>query len=452
MPRHPTSSCPAGPKRPDSFESNLTKDELLGRSKAPATPDSSSINQSQVASPVWDSLSSFFTFVKQSVEPAWSASEGKQRSDGIDAWLDAEAVKAKRQLRIMLQGDGKQMEIFGKQARLISTPLSEEEETRLRIQVKESILGGIKEILYELLDEAQNEAQNETHEEHEEQHTNQTSHSVEKLREALEYHDLDDDGAITAQILWSVCQQPEFQTDFQQHGVALQKLGLDEQHPDFTCTCKADQTTLAQLKRVFDHHYTPTDHDWFHFDSRNHPGIRETQIERPTHTLSITDLSISMNRGRRSRWMHIFDDCTCIVFLADLAQYDENLGEDETPSKLHEALTVFESIANVPKFAHKPFLLVLTNVTVFKAKLDVSPLSKTFPDYAGQDAEEALEFLRNRFLQLDKREEGVHISVSDISNPVSLTQVLDDLETSVLKNVLENVDEAHSPSVDGGFD
>ncbi|KAH7141396.1 G-protein alpha subunit-domain-containing protein [Dactylonectria estremocensis] len=417
-----------GPERPDSFESSLTKDELLGRPGAVAAPDGS-----QVASPVWNTLSSFFTYVKQSVEPAWSASEGKERSDGIDAWLDAEAVKAKRQLRIMLQGDGKQMEIFGKQARLISTPLSEEEETRLRIQVRETILGGIKEALYELLDEVQNET-------HEEQHTGQSSRSVESLRQALEDYDPDDDGAIQAQVLWSICQQPRFHSDFQQHGVTMQKLGLEE-NLEITCTCKADHISLHQLKRVFAHDYTPTDHDWFHFDSRHRPG--ETQIERSTHTLSITDLSISMNRGQRSKWMHIFDDCTCILFLADLAQYDEYLDEDETSTKLHDALALFESIVNVSKFAHKPFLLILTNVTVFKAKLELAqnPLSKTFPDYAGQDAEEVIAFLRNRFLQLDKREEGVHISVSDISDPASLTQVLDDWETSVLKDVLENVDE-----------
>ncbi|OMH81281.1 Guanine nucleotide-binding protein subunit alpha [Zancudomyces culisetae] len=83
-------------------------------------------------------------------------------------------------------------------------------------------------------------------------------------------------------------------------------------------------------------------------------------------------------------------------------EYDQVLIEDESSNRMHEALTLFDSICNSRWFSKTSIILFLNKIDLFKEKLPKSPLENHFPDYkGGQNIEAAKEYLLQRFTSLN---------------------------------------------------
>lgn len=95
--------------------------------------------------------------------------------------------------------------------------------------------------------------------------------------------------------------------------------------PSCSCSCDLNRSVISQLERVFASDYTPTAHDYLHFDQRQPVGIyREAQLERGAHPFVFIDVGVGMSSScGRSKWMHFFTECQCVVFAADLTLYDQ---------------------------------------------------------------------------------------------------------------------------------
>jgi len=88
-------------------------------------------------------------------------------------------------------------------------------------------------------------------------------------------------------------------------------------------------------------------------------------------------------RSERRKWINCFENVTAVVFLVAISEYDQLLLEDETVNRMHEALTLFDSICNSRWFVKTAIILFLNKIDRFKEKLPISPLSKYFPDFEG---------------------------------------------------------------------
>ncbi|KAM0421303.1 hypothetical protein ACHAPT_010832 [Fusarium lateritium] len=412
------------------------KDDFAGTSdKGPSDtlPDNDSANKGWLF-PALETVSSYIQLPKASSLTSWYSTEGKQRSDDIDKWLEAEGIRSKSCFRAILMGDREETEIFWKQSRLLSEPLSEEEQHALQNEVRRVFLQKFSDHLTDLVERVENKrksAESDT----------SASNFLETLQRTLETRDSGENDTAQAQRLISMCQDPDFHEAFQQEKSMLEDkdgeiLGFEQ--PKFsTCTCDADRITFRQLQRVFSPNYHATEHDWFHFDHRFPSMIRETRVNMTDYSLAITD--VLMRGCRISRWMHLFDDCACILFVADIARYCVPIEEDETYNVLQSTLLIFESIVTAERFLKKPIHLVLSNTTAFEAKLSVHPLADFFPEYTGNDVEEATQFLVKKFLELVKKHEHVTVSTSDITALTGIGRVLDDLERAVLKPLVEEL-------------
>ncbi|WAO92305.1 Hypothetical protein NCS54_00980800 [Fusarium falciforme] len=407
-----------------------------GKGPSDTLPNNDSGNNRGWLFPALETVSSYIPIPKASSLTSWYSTEGKQRSDDIDRWLEAEGIRSQRCFRAILLGDRDQTQTFWKQSRLLSEPLSEEEQQSLRSEVRRVFLEQFWNHLTERIDRLEKKRQNSEADE-------PTSNLLEILQQTLETQDGESDTA-QAERLISMCQDSDFQEAFQQERNILEEkdgelLGI-EQPKISTCTCGADSFTLSQLQRVFSPNYQATEHDWFHFDHRFPSMVRETQVNMTDYSLAITD--VLMNSCRRSRWLHLYDDCACMLFVADISRYwirVEDVMDYENYDLLKGTILTFESIANSERLSKKPLHLVLSNITAFKAQLTIHPLVDSFPEYTGTSDEEAIQFVVKEFLAVVKKRDVINVSTSDITALTGIGKVLDDLEKTVLKPLVEEL-------------
>jgi guanine nucleotide-binding protein subunit alpha len=70
---------------------------------------------------------------------------------------------------------------------------------------------------------------------------------------------------------------------------------------------------------------------------------------------------------------------------------------------MQEAMTLFESVANSRWFIKTSIILFLNKIDLFRAKLPISPLVNTFPEYkGGADYDSACAFLLEKFVGLNQ--------------------------------------------------
>ncbi|RSL98496.1 hypothetical protein CDV31_012563 [Fusarium ambrosium] len=419
----------------------MSKDETVSSSdkgSSDTLPNNDSGNRGWLF-PALETVSSYIPIPKASSLTSWYSTEGKQRSDDIDRWLEAEGIRSQRCFRAILLGDREQTETFWKQSRLLSEPLSEEELQSLRCEVRRVFLERFWNEITMIVDRVEKKRQDE-------ESDDPTSDFLETLQKILEIQESGESETTQAERLISMCQDPDFREAFQQEKDTLEDKDAEllgfKQPKISTCTCDADRYTLTQLQRVFAPNYQATEHDWFHFDHRFPSMVRETQVNMTDYSLAITD--VLMSSCRRSRWLHLYDDCACMLFVADISRYwirIEEVMDFENYDLLKGTIQVFESIANSDRLSKKPLHLVLSNVTAFKAQLTLHPLVESFPEYTGTTDEEAIQFVVKEFLAVVKKRDVVNVSTSDITALTGIGRVLDDLERTVLKPLVEELGE-----------
>ncbi|KAI8375096.1 G protein alpha subunit [Choanephora cucurbitarum] len=152
------------------------------------------------------------------------------------------------------------------------------------------------------------------------------------------------------------------------------------------------------IERIGDSGYLPTDQDVLRSRVKT-TGIAETKFVFDTLTYRMLD--VGGQRSERKKWIHCFEDVTAIIFLVAISEYDQVLVEDESVNRMQEALTLFDSICNSRWFEKTSTILFLNKIDLFKQKLPHTPLSDYFPDYKGDNYEQASKYLMQRFVSLN---------------------------------------------------
>jgi len=143
----------------------------------------------------------------------------------------------------------------------------------------------------------------------------------------------------------------------------------------------------------------------------NFQGRTENEPEKITYEV----VDVGGQRNERKKWIKMFSDVKAIIFLVNLAGYNQVLFEDKHRNRMAEALEVFGQITgwrdeskrpikkkNVIQgsdiFKNVPIYLLLNKKDIFETMIHKVGLNKTFPDYKGANkCDQAIEFIKKKF-------------------------------------------------------
>ncbi|GAB1731400.1 hypothetical protein NU195Hw_g5882t1 [Hortaea werneckii] len=182
---------------------------------------------------------------------------------------------------------------------------------------------------------------------------------------------------------------------------------------------------FADVDRLFAKDYLPSDQDILRARLRT-TGISETIFD--TGNLTYRMFDVGGQRSERKKWIHVFDNVQVVLFLVAISGYDHVLVEDRNGNQMHEALMLFESIANSKYFEKSALILFLNKIDLFRDKITsgAAPIREHFPDYTGgdTDVEAGQEFFARKFKNLVRdpgKEAYVHYTNATDTNLLDKT-------------------------------
>lgn len=164
--------------------------------------------------------------------------------------------------------------------------------------------------------------------------------------------------------------------------------------------------------------FIPTEQDVLRSRVRT-TGIVETKFDIDGNQFKMFD--VGGQRNERKKWIHCFENVTCVIFVGAISEYDQTLFEDETTNRITEALNLFDEICNSRWFTKTSVILFLNKRDLFMEKIQKVPLTVGFDDYEGpaNDYDAGCEFFREKFesrnRQVDK-EIYTHVTCATDTN------------------------------------
>ncbi|BGP08757.1 guanine nucleotide-binding protein subunit alpha [Rhodotorula toruloides] len=152
------------------------------------------------------------------------------------------------------------------------------------------------------------------------------------------------------------------------------------------------------IARLVQAGYVPSDIDILRSRVKT-TGI--TEIKLDIHGTIYRMMDVGGQRSERKKWIKCFQDVQVLLFVLAISEYNQMLYEDETVSRISEATTLWQSIANSKWFAMASIILFLNKIDIYRQKLELYKLSEYMPEYTGPNTYEATtRFLAHRFSEL----------------------------------------------------
>jgi guanine nucleotide-binding protein subunit alpha len=110
---------------------------------------------------------------------------------------------------------------------------------------------------------------------------------------------------------------------------------------------------------------------------------------------------------------------------------------------MHEALMLFESIANSKYFEKSALILFLNKIDLLREKLasGMSPIDKWFPEYNGKsnDIAAAQEFFAQKFRNCLRKQQDVYVHYTNATDTDLLKKTMDSVQDIILKSNLQKL-------------
>jgi len=124
--------------------------------------------------------------------------------------------------------------------------------------------------------------------------------------------------------------------------------------------------------------------------------VRENKHEPEFLDFEVVD--VGGQRNERKKWMHCFDDVRAVLFIVNLAGYDQVLFEDNSKNRMIEELELFQKVTHNKIFENTPIFLFLNKKDLFETMIQRVDMKVRFPDYdGGKTLKPALEFVQRKF-------------------------------------------------------
>lgn len=192
---------------------------------------------------------------------------------------------------------------------------------------------------------------------------------------------------------------------------------------------------LSRLSQFVDPSYLPSRDDIVRVRVKT-VGIVETAFAINEEPFVLVD--VGGQRSERKKWIHCFEEVTCILFVAALSAYDQVLEEDGETNRLDEAMDLFAQICSDRWLAGKPIVLFLNKRDVFAEKLQRIPLSRYQTAYTGANTlGEAAAYIESRFLAQNRDpSRPIYPHITCATDPHNVDVVFQSVKESVLHEAL----------------
>ncbi|MCJ1434981.1 Guanine nucleotide-binding protein alpha-2 subunit [Xylographa pallens] len=191
---------------------------------------------------------------------------------------------------------------------------------------------------------------------------------------------------------------------------------------------------FEEALRIASPDYIPVEADVLRARTKT-TGIYETRFTMGQ--LSIHMFDVGGQRSERKKWIHCFENVTSIIFCVALSEYDQVLLEESNQNRMMESLVLFDSVVNSRWFMRTSIILFLNKVDLFKAKLGRSPLGNYFPDYSGgNDVNRAAKYLLWRFNQVNRAHLNLYPHLTQATDTSNIRLVFAAVKDTILHNAL----------------
>ena len=195
---------------------------------------------------------------------------------------------------------------------------------------------------------------------------------------------------------------------------------------------------MNSVDRVCDKDYIPTNDDVLHV------RIRTTAISKIEFTIEgkmYEMLDVGGQRGKRRKWIHLFDNVTAVLFVISISEYDQFLEEDESVNRMMESLKLFEQTVNNRYLNLTTFIIFFNKYDLFLEKIKYTSIKETFSDYNGSphDAEETLTWLADMYLsanQTDRNKRAIYSHTTTATDTDLIKNVFMFVQDSIMRGML----------------
>ena len=198
---------------------------------------------------------------------------------------------------------------------------------------------------------------------------------------------------------------------------------------------------MSSMDRIFSQDYEPNDQDILRTRVRTTGVVR---IEFDFHATKFEMLDVGGQRSERKKWIHCFDNVTCVLFIVSIAEYDQVLEEDRTTNRMYESMELFDEIANNQYFKNTPFIIFFNKHDLFLQKISKKGIKEIFPEYQGADnsPNDSLDFLMEKYLSLSKtsrKKRHLYPHTTTATDTQLINKVFGDVAEIILNDVLNRI-------------
>ncbi|RPD53855.1 heterotrimeric G protein alpha subunit 4 [Lentinus tigrinus ALCF2SS1-6] len=190
------------------------------------------------------------------------------------------------------------------------------------------------------------------------------------------------------------------------------------------------------LDRLFDPHFQPNNQDILHAHVLS-TGITETTFPLQTrHDLVLVDVGGS--KSERRKWRYCAEGASAVLFVVNLAGYNQFMREDEDTNQMEDALALWEKTCRDPSLANTVLILLLNKCDLFEEKIAYADIKNFFPDYKGPsgDPEAGRKYFRNKFRDISReifaaQKRNFHCHYTTATNTMNIRLVMASVQGTI---------------------
>jgi GTPase SAR1 family protein len=146
--------------------------------------------------------------------------------------------------------------------------------------------------------------------------------------------------------------------------------------------------------------FVPTVEDVVYCHSRT-LGLTEMPFEFDKNKFVMVDTGGV--RSERKKWHRTYEQCSLMVYVVSLSDYDATLSEDFDVNRMRDALELYEKTINTYPFNHQKSVLIFNKSDLLERDLNHKSIAEVFPNYKEMNtSQEVISFIKNEFLKLVK--------------------------------------------------
>jgi len=152
-------------------------------------------------------------------------------------------------------------------------------------------------------------------------------------------------------------------------------------------------------------------------------------------------VDVGGQRSERRKWIHCFENVTAIIFVVAVSAFDQVLIEDESVNRMHEALTLFDSICNGKWFTKTSMILFLNKIDILMEKIKKSRLVDFFPEYdSPNEYQQVIDFFTDKFRSINQSDtKQIYVHCTCATDTDQIRFVMAAVNDIVIQKNLRNV-------------